>query len=594
MKRAKRKKKQVEKHGLQIYKRLLRYVFPYWKLFVISLIGFFLYAGTQPLFAAMIKYVIDVLQTDSREGVTNLPLLFVGLMVVRGIGSFLGNYFMERLANNVVHGLRCEIFNHYTCLPTAYFDENNSGYMMSRITHNVGEVTRATAGSVKIVVREGFTAMGLLAYLFYVNWQLSLVFLTVTPVIVLMVSYVSKRLRKLSKRIQDSVGDMTHITSELVGGHRIVRSFGGEEYEKNRFQKASQFNRGQSLKLAMTAAINGPLLQILIASALAGLMYLALNIMAESSAGEFVSYLTAAFLLPRPFRQLSDTNTEIQRGIAAAESLFDVLDEPPEKDEGKYQSSQCTGELEFKNVTFIYPGSKIPALNDVSFKVKSGQTVALVGASGGGKSTLSNLIPRFYEHDIGKILLDGVEINEYTLANLRRQISVVTQHVTLFNDTVASNIAYGVQEDATRKQIIQAAIDAYAMEFIDKLPKGLDAEIGEHGIKLSGGQRQRLALARALLKNSPILILDEATSALDTESERYIQEALKTIMTKRTTLVIAHRLSTIENADIILVLEQGRIIESGGHQELLSKKGVYSKLYQMQFESSAIVNNEHG
>ncbi len=571
------------KQGVKIYKRLLSYVVPYWKLFVISFIGFLIYAGTQPLFAAMIKHIIDTLQTETREGVIYLPVLFVGLMFVRGIGAFLGSYFMARISANAVHTLRCEIFNHYTRLPTAYFDANNSGYMMSRITHNVGEVTKATTDAVRKLVREGLTAVGLLGYLFYTNWQLSLIFLVITPVVVGIVSFVSRRLRRLSRNIQDSVGDMTHITSELVGGHRIVRSFGGEEYEKKRFLEVSRFNRRQSLKLAATNAIQGPVLQVIISLALAGLMYLALIVMKQATAGEFIAYLTAAFMLPRPFRLLSDANAEIQRGIAAAESLFEALDEPLEPNDGIYRTDRCEGKIAFRNLVFSYAGSVEPALKNINLTIEPGQTVALVGASGGGKSTLVNLIPRFYDHEQGEIYIDGIELKEYELQNLRKQIALVTQHVTLFNDSIASNIAYGTLEGVDRERIVKAAEDAHAMEFINKMPEGLDTEIGEHGIKLSGGQRQRLALARALLKDAPILILDEATSALDTASERHIQEALKTVMKNRTTMVIAHRLSTIENADRILVMGHGEIIEQGSHEVLIQKGGAYARLHQMQF-----------
>ncbi len=566
--------------GLGIYARLMRYVRPHWALFGISFVGFLLYAGTQPLFAAMIKHVIDTLQSESRQEVKLLPLLFVALMLVRGIGSFLGNYFLARVSANVVHTLRCDIFNHYTLLPTAYFDANNSGYMISRITHNVGEVTRATTDSARTFVREGLTVIGLLGYLLYTNWLLSFVFLAITPPVLAIVNYVSKRLRKLSRRIQDSVGELTHITSELVGGHRIVRSFGGESYEQRRFLESSQYNRYQSLKLAATNSIQGPVLQVIIAVALAGLMYLALITMKQASAGEFVAYLSAAFMLPRPFRLLSDANSEVQRGIAAADSLFEVLDQPTEKDCGEYETEICRGELEFRNLWFSYPGSNRSALRNINIRIPAGKTVALVGASGGGKSTLINLIPRFYDHDRGEILLDGIEVKRYALRNLRRHIALVTQHITLFNDTIANNIAYGSLTGASREEVLNAAEGAYALEFIETLPEGLDTGIGEHGIKLSGGQRQRLAIARALLKNAPILILDEATSSLDTESERYIQEALKLVMHNRTTLVIAHRLSTIENSDLILVMENGEIVEQGRHPELIRLQGIYARLHQ--------------
>ncbi len=574
----------TKKANIQIYKRLLTYIKPHRGLFAISIVGFLIYSSTQPLFATLVQQIIDTLQSKSREKMYYLPLLFSGLIVVRGIGSYLGNYFLAKVSMNVIHTLRCEIFAKYTQLPTAHFDSNNSGYMIARITHNVGQVAQATTDAVRKVVQEGLTAAGLLVYLFYSNWLLSLVFLLVGPIIAVLVNFVSKRLRLLSKRIQESVGDMTHITSELVNGHRVVRSYGGEDYEKKRFVDSSLYNRRQSLKLTTTAAIHNQIMQLIIALALAFLMYMALFFMEQASVGSFVGYLTAAFLLPRPIRQLSDANSDIQKGIVAAESLFEILDEPGELDEGTYRTGRCSGALEFKNLSFKYSGAKELALKDISFKAEPGQTIALVGASGGGKSTLANLVSRFYPHDQGEILLDGVEINTYELANLRKQLALVNQQVTLFNDTIANNIAYGSLATSTRSEITAAATDAYAMEFVANLAQGLDTEIGENGVMLSGGQRQRLALARALLKDAPILILDEATSALDTESERFIQAALQKVMSNRTTLVIAHRLSTIENADMILVMDHGRIVERGTHRELIEKNGAYARLHSMQFK----------
>jgi subfamily B ATP-binding cassette protein MsbA len=576
------KKEKHPKASIQIYKRLLIYVKPYWGLFAISILGFSIYSGSQSLFAVLIKHIIDTLQSQSRTGMNYLPLLFTGLIVVHGIGTYLGNYFLAKVSTNVVHDLRCQIFNKYTQLPTAFFDANNSGYLISRITNNVGEVTKASTDAVRTFTREGLTVIGLLIYLFYSNWMLSLVFVGITPVIVWLVKYVSKRLRTISRRIQESVGDITHITSELVTGHRIVRGYGGEDYERARFLESSLHNRRQSLKLATTMAIHNPIMQFIIAIALSFLMYMALMFMKQASTGEFIAYLTGAFLLQRPIRQLSDANSDIQKGIAAAQSLFEILDEPGEVDHGSYQTERATGALEFRNLSFSYTGVKTPALIDISFKAEPGQTIALVGASGGGKSTLVNLVPRFYTHHLGEILLDGVEVNVYQLDNLRKQLALVTQNVTLFNDTIANNIAYGTLATSSRDQIIAAATDAYAMEFINKLEHGLDTEIGENGVKLSGGQRQRLALARAFLKDAPVLILDEATSALDTASEHYIQNALQKVMSNRTTLVIAHRLTTIEKADLILVMEHGRIVERGSHKELIAKNGAYSRLHRVQ------------
>ena len=571
----------------EVYRRLLRFVWPYWRMFIVSAIGFAIYAATEPAVVVIIQKIIDSFGGQDRSDIQYLPLLFIVLFLIRGVGAFLGNYYLARISGNLIHKLRCEIFNHYTRLSVQYFDSHNSGYMISRITNNIGEVTRATSDSIRSFVREGFTAVGLLGYLAYTNLELSLVFLAIAPVVAVMVRYVGKRLKRLSRNMQNTVGDLTHITSEMVAGNRIVKSFGGEPYERQRFKEVSLENRKQYRKLIMTVSLNNPLMQLIISFALAGMMYLALIIMKSSTAGEFVGFFTAAFLLPKPIRQLSDANSEILRGIAAAESLFEVLDEPLETDQGNHEVSRSQGRIEFKNLTFRYPGSEAPALDNINLCIEPGQTIALVGASGGGKSTMINLLPRFYDYTSGEILIDGVELKQYTLGSLRNQIAMVTQNVTLFNASVAKNIAYGTLENADRAQIEEAATAAYAMDFIQRMPQGLDTEIGENGVKLSGGQRQRLALARALLKDAPILILDEATSALDTESERYIQAALNRVMQNRTTLVVAHRLSTIEGADVILVMDKGRIVEKGAHAELLARGGAYTKLYNMQFQDKA-------
>ncbi len=581
------KKMNVAKKKNGIYRRLASYVVIHWPLFLASFIGYVLYAGTQPLFAMLIKHIIDTLNEGGKAEMLYLPLLFIGLFFIRGIGSFFGNYFLARVSANVIHQLRCEIFNKYTVLPTSYFDEHNSGHMMSRITHNVGEVTRATTNSVRAYIREGLTALGLLGYLTYINWQLSLVFLVIAPIVSIMVSYVSKRLKRLSKRMQESIGDMTQIASEVVVGHKTVRSFGGESYERERFKISSLDNRLQNLKLIMTISINNPLMQFIVSLALAALMYLALIMMEGVGAGEFVAYLTAAFLLPKPVRQLSDAHADIQRGIAAAETLFEVLDEKEEEDSGTYEVERVKGEIEFKAVSFGYSADE-DVLKGIDFKINAGETVALVGLSGAGKTSLVNLLPRFYEYSGGSVLIDGIDIKEFKLNCLRRQIAIVSQNVTLFSGSVESNIAYGARLGVSRNEVIDAAKAAYADEFIKRIPGSYDAEIGENGVKLSGGQRQRLAIARALLKDAPILILDEATSALDTESERYIQAALVGAIKNRTTLVVAHRLSTIENADVILVMDKGEIIERGKHKELISLQGAYARLHGMGFKDSAL------
>lgn len=569
--------------GISTYKRLLKYLLPSLKFFIVSIIGFAMIALAQPLLAEMIKIIIETLEKGNKSDTQYLPLYIIALVSFRSLGAFLGNYFLIKVSVNVVHKLRSEIFNHYTQLSTEYFDAQNSGNLISLITYNVAEVARSATDSVRIFVREGLTAIGLLAYLTWVNWQLTLIFLAIAPIIAILVTFVSKRLRALSKNIQNSMGDMTHITSELVLGNRVVKCFGGSQYESQRFKENSLFNKQQSLKVGLFTSIQNPIMQLLVAFALATLLFLALQLMQEASTGSFVSYLLAAFMMPKSIQQLTNANNDIQKGIAAASDIFEVLDVEVEKDLGTQTTIVGKGELTFKNLSFNYPNSKKPALKNINLNIKPGQTIAIVGASGSGKTTLTNLIPRFYDYNQGKILLDGVEITEYTLEALREQIALVTQNITLFNDTVFNNIAYGSLEGVAEKDVLQAAEDAYATEFINNLAHGMQTEIGEHGIQLSGGQRQRLAIARALLKNAPLLILDEATSALDTHSERYIQKALEHVMANRTTIVIAHRLSTIENADVILVMEQGEIVERGSHTKLLEKQGAYAALHALQF-----------
>ncbi|MFC5696838.1 lipid A export permease/ATP-binding protein MsbA [Pseudomonas sp. GCM10022186] len=585
--------------SLKIYFRLLGYVRPYVGLFLISISGYIIFASTQPMLAGILKYFVDGLSNPDAvlfpdvpylrdlKLLQAVPLLIILIAAWQGLGSYLGNYFLAKVSLGLVHDLRLALFDSLLRLPNRYFDSHNSGHLISRITFNVTMVTGAATDAIKVVIREGLTVIFLFGYLLWMNWKLTLVMVAILPLIALMVSSASRKFRKQSKKIQVAMGDVTHVASETIQGYRVVRSFGGEPYESGRFQTASQDNTRKQLRMTKTSAVYTPMLQLVIYTAMAALMFLVLFLRGDASAGDLVAYITAAGLLPKPIRQLSEVSSTVQRGVAGAESIFEQLDEAPEVDHGTLERERVSGRLQVRNLSFQYPGTDKPVLQDISFEAEPGQMVALVGRSGSGKSTLANLIPRFYHHDQGQILLDGVDVEQYRLRNLRRHIALVTQQVTLFNDSVANNIAYGDLAGAPREDIEKAAEAAYAKEFVDRLPQGFDTEVGENGVLLSGGQRQRLAIARALLKNAPVLVLDEATSALDTESERHIQAALDRVMDGRTTLVIAHRLSTIEKADLILVMDQGRIVERGSHVELLAMNGYYARLHASQFEEEA-------
>jgi len=582
--------------SLKLYARLLTYVRPYTGWFAVSILGFVVFASAQPMLASVLKYFVDGLVDPASARLAGLqmmyavPLLLVLIAAWQGVGSYLGNYFIARVSMGVVNDLRVALFEGLLTLPDRYFDMHNSGHLISRITFNVTMVTGAATDAIKVVIREGLTVVFLFGYLFWMNWRLTLVMAALLPVIGVLVVSASRKFRKQAKKIQVAMGDVTHVASEAIQGHRVVRSFGGEDYERRRFREASGNNMHRHLRMVRTGAVYTPVLQLLIFTAMGVLFFLVLWLRGDASPGDLVAYITAAGLLPKPIRQLSEVSSTVQKGVAAAESIFEQLDAPPETDRGTVERERVSGRIEVRDLSFAYPGGERRVLDGVSFCIEPGQMVALVGRSGSGKSTLANLIPRFYHHqgdDGGQILLDGIDVEEYALRNLRRHVAVVTQQVTLFNDTVANNIAYGDLAGAPREAVERAAEAAFAREFIDKLPQGFDTLVGENGVLLSGGQRQRLAIARALLKDAPILILDEATSALDTESERHIQAALDSAMRGRTTLVIAHRLSTIERADVILVMDQGRIVERGSHAELLALNGHYARLHALQFREAA-------
>jgi subfamily B ATP-binding cassette protein MsbA len=585
--------------SLKIYLRLLSYVRPYVGHFAISLLGFAIFASSEPMLASVLKYFVDGLGAPpetthhdlpligSVQLMFGVPLLMLLIVAWRSVGSYLGNYFLAKVSLGLVNDLRQALFNSLLHLPNRYFDDNNSGHLISRITYNVTMVTGAATDAIKVVVREGLTVIFLFGYLLWMNWKLTAVMIVILPVIGAMVSRASRKFRKQSKQIQATMGELTHVASETIQGYRAVRSFGGEPYEARRFKAASEDNMRKQLRMVKTGATFTPALQLVSFSAMAVLLTLVLYLRGDATAGDLVAYITAAGMLPKPIRQLSEVSATIQKGLAGAESIFAQLDERPEENSGTVEREQIAGRLEVRELSFSYPASEQPVLRNISFAAEPGQMIALVGRSGSGKSTLANLIPRFYRHDTGAILLDGVDVEDYTLRNLRHHIALVSQQVTLFNDTVANNIAYGDLAGCPRENIIAAARAAYADEFIARLPDGYDTLVGENGVLLSGGQRQRLAIARAILKDAPLLILDEATSALDTESERHIQAALETATANRTTLVIAHRLSTIERADLILVMERGEIVERGSHAELLALNGHYARLHAMQFSENS-------
>jgi subfamily B ATP-binding cassette protein MsbA len=570
------------------YGQLLTYVRPYWGAFALGVIGSIFFSGLDAYVTHFMKPLLD-------EGFVNrnmaflarLPFIIVGLFLLRAGASFVASYFMTSVGRDVVKALREKLFNHLLKLPAGFYDMTTSGQLLSKIIYNTDQVANACTNAVSTAVQSIALIIGLFIVMFSISWRLTLFYIIIAPLVAIIVRYTSVRMRRLSRNVQNYLGDMTHVAEETIEGYKVVKIFGGQAYESEKFSELCKRNRDQAMKVIVTDSFSTLFVFFIGGLVFAGTVYLVTMTSVHAfglTAGGFAAMIAAMLSILKPMRDYTSVNNIIQQGLAGAQSIFEVLAEPAEKDEGTKILPIVKGRVEYRQVSFRYRENTPLALKDLSFIIEPGQMVALVGRSGGGKTTLASLLPRFYDATEGCILVDDINTHEMTLESLRKHISIVTQQVTLFNDTIANNIAYGSFEKATEHDIIKAAQMAHAMEFIEKLPEGMQTTVGENGVLLSGGQRQRIAIARALLKNAPILILDEATSALDTESERKIQAAFEELMKGRTTLVIAHRLSTIEHADKIIVIDEGRVIETGTHADLLAKRGTYADLYRLQFK----------
>ena len=569
-----------------LYLRLLKYVAPYWRIFALALIGMVMVGLTEVALPALMKPLLDGTFVYKDQALMRwMPAVIIAVVVVRGSAEYMAAYSINWVGNKLVMDLREAMFGKLLGLPTPYYDDHASGNLISKLTYDVTQVTAAGTSVLTVMFKDSVSLVGLLIYMLWLNWKLTLLALVMTPLIVGVVRLISVRLRMSSRSVQQAMGDVTQVLQETIEGHKVVKLFGGQRYEGARFGEQVNRVRRFMMKQTTAAAASVPIVQLLAGLALAAIVYLATQQSSgnEITVGEFVSFITAMLMLTAPLKRITGVNEPLQRGLAAAESVFDLIDQPAESDPGRSAIARVDGAIRFDNVSFTYANADRPALQGITLTINPAETVALVGASGGGKTTLANLVPRFYRPTGGRILLDGYDLETLTLASLRANIALVSQDVVLFNDSVAANIAYGVMRDTSEADIVKAAEAAHAMEFIRAMPDGLNTLVGENGVRLSGGQRQRLAIARALLKNAPVLILDEATSALDSESERHVQAALETLMQGRTTMVIAHRLSTIERANRIVVLDQGRIAEIGSHRELLAAGGIYARLYEIQF-----------
>lgn len=576
--------------SVSTFRRLMGYVRPYRGGFAFAILGMIGYALID-------VYFINEFETFIDRGITEkdqnyffwAPIVVVLLFALRGVFNFISSYCLSWAGTHIVKDLRQQLFRQMMRLPVSYHDKHSTGELISKITYDAEQIKQASSKALVVLIHEGAFVLGLLIVMFSKSWQLSAIFLLIAPLIAVIVSQVSKRFRMISNRMQGAMGAVTTSAEQMLNGHKVILSFGGQAIEDKRFSEVNNRNRHLDVKLESTRAVSVSLIQTIASCALAFVIYLASfpEMLETLTPGKFTAILTSMMLLLKPLKQLTTVNSDFQKGMAAAAAVFKVLDEVPEQDTGTVELARVQGNISVKGLNFSYPGHEKQVLQDINFSVNAGQTVALVGRSGSGKTTISSLLPRFYEVEQGEILIDGINIRDCTLASLRQQIAVVSQQVVLFNDSIANNIAYGYEGELSRAQLELVAEKAHVMEFASQLPQGLDTEIGENGVTLSGGQRQRIAIARALLRQSPILVLDEATSALDTESERKIQGALDELLKNRTNIVIAHRLSTIENADLILVMDGGRIVERGTHQSLLAQDGYYASLYKMQFGDSA-------